>query len=63
MATDDAGLWRFKDGAEIYAHQLRQFTSTNMTREQIHALGLREVARIEGEMDAILRTLGRTRAR
>jgi uncharacterized protein (DUF885 family) len=59
-ATDDAGLWRYKDGAAVYAHRLRQFTTTNMTAAEIHELGLREVKRIEGEMDAILRTLGRT---
>jgi uncharacterized protein (DUF885 family) len=59
-STDDAGLWRFANGGEIYAHRLRQFTSTGLTAEQIHELGLREVARIEGEMDAILRKLGRT---
>jgi uncharacterized protein (DUF885 family) len=58
-ATDDAGLWRYKDGAAIYAHRLKQFTTTNMTAAQIHELGLREVSRIEGEMDAILRKLGR----
>ena len=59
-ATDDAGLWRFKDGAAIYAHKLKQFTTTNMTATEIHDLGLREVRRIEGDMDAILRKLGRT---
>ena len=57
---DDAGLWRYKDGAAIYAHRLKQFTTTNMTAAEIHELGLREVRRIEGEMDAILRKLGRT---
>jgi len=60
MASDDAGLWRYKDGAAIYAHKLKQFTTTTMTAAEIHALGLREVSRIEGEMDAILRKLGRT---
>jgi uncharacterized protein (DUF885 family) len=60
MASDDAGLWRHKDGAAIYAHKLKQFTTTTMTAAEIHALGLREVSRIEGEMDAILRKLGRT---
>jgi uncharacterized protein (DUF885 family) len=59
-ATDDAGLWRFKDGPQVYAHKLKLFTTTNMTAAQIHELGLREVSRIEGEMDAILRKLGRT---
>jgi uncharacterized protein (DUF885 family) len=59
-STDDAGLWRLPGGDAAYAHRLRQFTSTDLTAEQIHALGLREVARIEKEMDAILRRLGRT---
>ena len=59
-ATDDAGLWRFKDGAAVYAETLRRFTTTTLTAEEIHQIGLNEVARIEKEMDAILRTLGRT---
>ncbi len=59
-ATDDAGLWRFKDGAAVYAHRLKQYTTTDMTATEIHELGLREVSRIEAEMDAILRQLGRT---
>ena len=58
--TDDAGLWRFKDGATAYAAMLRRFTTTDLTADQIHQIGLDEVARIEKEMDAILRQLGRT---
>ena len=58
-ATDDAGLWRFEQGAQAYAHHLHRYTSTQLDAEQIHALGLSEVERIEGEMDAILRSLGR----
>lgn len=59
-STDDAGLWRFANGGAVYAHRLRQFTSTDLTADQIHEVGLREVARIESEMDAILRELGRS---
>ena len=59
-ATHDAGLWRFKGGPEAYAYFLRRFTTTDLTPDQIHDIGLREVARIEKEMDAILRQLGRT---
>jgi uncharacterized protein (DUF885 family) len=59
-ATDDAGLWRFSSGSEAYAFSLRRFTSTNLTAEAIHQIGLREVERIEKEMDSILRGLGRT---
>jgi uncharacterized protein (DUF885 family) len=58
--TDDAGLWRFKGGDAAYGYHLRRFTTTNLTPDEIHQLGLREVARIEKEMDAILRRLGRT---
>jgi len=59
-ATDDAGLWRFNGGTEAYAFNLRRFTSTNLAPEEIHQIGLREVARIEKEMDSILRRLGRS---
>jgi uncharacterized protein (DUF885 family) len=59
-ATDDAGLWRFKKGAEAYAYHLRRFTTTRLSPEEIHQIGLREVARIESRMDALLRRLGRT---
>jgi uncharacterized protein (DUF885 family) len=59
-ATDVAGLSRFPGGAEAYAYHLRRFTSTNLTADETHQIGLREVARIEGEMDAILNRLGRT---
>ena len=58
--TDDAGLWRFDGGAAAYAYQLRRYTSTDLSADEIHEIGLREVARIEKEMDAILRRLGRT---
>ena len=36
-STDDAGLWRFKGGAEAYAYNLKRYTSTNLTADQIHA--------------------------
>lgn len=57
-ARDDAGLWRFPAGAKQYANTLETFTTTHLDAEQIHAIGLREVARLEGEMDVILRQLG-----
>lgn len=59
-STDDAGLWRLPNGAEAYAHRLRQFTSTSLTADEIHEIGLREVARIEAEMDAIFKSIGRS---
>lgn len=59
-ATDVAGLDRFADGASLYATQLRRFTTTKLTAKEIHETGLREVARIESEMDALFRQLGYT---
>lgn len=59
-ATDDAGLWRFKNGAQVYAYDLSRYTSTKMTAAQIHELGLKQVAIIESQMDVLLRGLGRT---
>lgn len=58
--TDDAGLSRFPGGADAYAYALGRFTTTKLTAEEIHQIGLQQVARIEGEMDAIFRKLGRT---
>ena len=57
-ATDDAGLWRLPKGGEVYAARLRQFTTTNMTADQIHDTGLRMVTGIEARMDALLREAG-----
>jgi uncharacterized protein (DUF885 family) len=59
-ATDDAGVWRMPRGDAFYAQALRTFTTTSLTADEIHAIGLREVARLEGEMDTILRQLGYT---
>ena len=39
-ATDDAGLWRFKGGDDAYAFFLSRFTTTTLTPEQIHQIGL-----------------------
>jgi uncharacterized protein (DUF885 family) len=59
-ATDDAGLWRLNNGPAAYAYFLRLYTTTDMTPDQIHDLGLRQVETIEREMDGLLRRLGRT---
>ncbi|MCS0612385.1 DUF885 domain-containing protein [Massilia kyonggiensis] len=56
--NDTAGISRLPNGAAAYQQALRTYTSTNLTAEEIHAIGLREVARIEAEMDRHLRALG-----
>jgi uncharacterized protein (DUF885 family) len=60
MATDDAGLWRFPKGSEAYSAALQRYTTTSMTADQIHEVGLKMVAEIEGRMDGVLRPLGYT---
>jgi uncharacterized protein (DUF885 family) len=57
-ATDDAGVWRLPHGDATYAQALNTFTTTTLSADEIHAVGLREVARIEAEMDRILQQLG-----
>lgn len=59
-STDEAGISRFKDGDKAYAFFLHRFTTTNLTAEQIHQVGLDEVARLEKQMDTVFRSLGRT---
>jgi uncharacterized protein (DUF885 family) len=54
----DGGVWQLPDGAEFYAFLLRQFTTTDITPQRVHELGLAEVARIHGEMTAIARSVG-----
>jgi len=52
------GVWSLPDGAKRYAHRVRESTTTNLTPDQIHEIGLKEVARIEGEMLAIANKMG-----
>jgi uncharacterized protein (DUF885 family) len=59
LTGDDAGLWRLPDGEAAYAAALAQYTTTTLDAREIHATGLREVARLEAEMDRVLRGLGR----
>ncbi len=57
-ASTDDGIWRLPQGAEYYAERLRNYTTTDLTPDQIHELGLRETARIHGEMRAIMEQVG-----
>lgn len=52
------GVWRLKDGAAFYNDELKNTTTTDLTAEQIHQIGLDEVARIHGEMLAIMQKTG-----
>lgn len=60
IASAEDGVWRFKDGDKYYAALLKNYTTTDLTADQIHALGLRETARIHDEMRAIMKKVGFT---
>jgi uncharacterized protein (DUF885 family) len=54
------GVWKLPDGPAFYAERLAAETTTAMTADEIHALGLLEVERIKAEMDAIRQRVGFT---
>ena len=57
-ATEDAGVWKFKDGAEFYESALHRTTTTNKSAKEIHEIGLKEMARIQDEMNKIREKVG-----
>jgi prolyl oligopeptidase len=59
-ARDTVGLAQAPGGPEMYAFLVRQMTTTNYTPEQIHEIGLKEVARIQSEMAKIRQQLNFT---
>jgi uncharacterized protein (DUF885 family) len=54
----EVGMWSLPNGVARYNVRVRRSTTTNLTAEEIHQIGLREVTRIEGEMLDIARKLG-----
>jgi len=54
------GIWRVPGGADIYAAALAEATTTNYTPDEIHKIGLEQVAEIGAELDKILRSAGYT---
>ena len=53
-----AGIWQMKGGDKIYEFLARDYTTTNLTPQQIHDKGLSEVARIRAEMEKIKTKVG-----
>jgi len=56
--TDKAGVWKFPKGDEFYNNALQRVTTTNLSADEIHKIGLNEVARIRGEMEIIMEEVG-----
>ncbi len=53
-----SGITEVPNGADFYKYQIKLYTTTNMTADQIHQLGLSEVARISSEMEKIKEEVG-----
>jgi uncharacterized protein (DUF885 family) len=58
IAPTDEGVWRFKNGRDYYAERLGFYTTTDLNPDQIHALGLQQVARIHDEMREVQKRIG-----
>jgi len=54
----EPGMWSLPDGEARYAWNVKGSTTSDLTPEQIHQIGLSEVARIEGQMADLAKTLG-----
>jgi uncharacterized protein (DUF885 family) len=59
-ATSEAGIWKLKEGAAYYADALKASTTTTMSADEIHQLGLDQVADITSRLDRILKGQGKT---
>lgn len=57
---DQVGVWQMPRGSEYYALAVRKFTTTELTPQQVHEIGLGEVKRIRGEMQKIMTGVGFT---
>ena len=58
QATGNRGAWSLPDGGAFYANRLKNSTTTNLTADQIHQIGLDQVASIHGEMERIKNQVG-----
>jgi uncharacterized protein (DUF885 family) len=55
---EQVGAWQLPHGEALYAQMIRHYTTTNETPEDVHQIGLKEVARINGEMDRVMQQTG-----
>lgn len=55
---DSSGIDALPGGEAYYRHQIKKYTTTNMSADEIHQLGLSEVARIQNEMEKVKQQVG-----
>ncbi len=60
-ANADAGVWKLPDGDAYYGWALEVGTTTNMTADEVHRMGLEQNAQIEARMDGLLKKQGLTK--
>lgn len=58
MGRTEPGIWSLPDGAERYAFRVKDSTTTNLTPEEIHQIGLEQVKEIEARMLQVANQLG-----
>ena len=61
VARDEAGMWARPNGDEFYRWALKASTTTNMTPDEVHAMGQAELAQLHARMDTILKAAGYTK--
>src|SRR5580704_3827415 len=54
----EPGIWSLPDGTARYRHEIRRMTTTDLTPEEIHQIGLKQVDETEAEMLALAHKLG-----
>jgi uncharacterized protein (DUF885 family) len=57
-ARETVGLYALPDGPDWYAYNVRRITTTDLTPDEIHQIGLDEVARIHAEMHSVMEEVG-----
>ncbi len=58
LATSNAGVWRLPKGDAYYSNRIRFYTGTDLTADEIHTIGLREMQRIHDDMRVAMTKLG-----
>ena len=61
VAKDEAGMWARPNGDEFYRWALKASTTTNMTPDEVHAMGQAELEQLHARMDTILKGAGYTK--
>jgi uncharacterized protein (DUF885 family) len=60
-ATDEPGMWARPNGDEYYSWALKASTTTSMSPDEVHRMGLEELRALQARMDTILRSIGYTK--